>query len=277
MESVKAALRAHLDITPPKVSNPIPWNESRPTYEDENDEVWHTVRGTNSVHGQSECSTMCCCTLHPQMYRQGQWAIADKFMATIKPKLSPSQLEDAKVEAEALRLRAKLQGKSPSGSKQASSPAKLYTPKRSGVRGSPSTDTNGVSPVRTITLSPMKPIVSPAVTALQTLDAQDHEDHDDDDSSLHSGPPEEFVDEEEEEVDLNAQLRKAKDGIDYPTSGNIGALAQLYTVDERKRTDIFRPRRSLVWTVLYIIFGVGLPGVIAAALLVQMVCSSNTC
>ena len=86
-----------------------------------------------------------------------------------------------------------------------------------------------------------------------------------------AGASAEYISESEDEADLNAILRQVDLDSAAETAGNLGALSQLYSVDERKRTDIFRPRRSLLWTVGYILFGIGLPGLAAIGLLIQMV------
>ncbi len=50
------------------------------------------------------------------------------------------------------------------------------------------------------------------------------------------------------------------------------AWLQLWTQDERNRTDLFKPRRSLKWFVGYLVLGMGLPGALAIFLLLLKVC-----
>lgn len=122
------------------------------------------------------------------------------------------------------------------------------------------------SPKKRVKKSPIKsPVKSPTQMGTPRFDPI-HED----DSSEQSGEDHEYVSEEEEE-DLNAILKQVETDLAQPQEGNMGALKQLYTVDERKRTDMYRPRRSLYWTLLYVVFGLGLPAIAAIGMLLQLV------
>ena len=95
----------------------------------------------------------------------------------------------------------------------------------------------------------------------------------DDDSSYHSGEPGDYVSESDvEETDINEILRKRTEGNSMKLEGNVGALSQLYTVDERKRTDLYRPRRSVLWTLMYLALGIGGPVLACLAMLSKLVC-----
>ena len=58
---------------------------------------------------------------------------------------------------------------------------------------------------------------------------------------------------------------------DAPIDDTGGYLPQLFTSDERNRTDLYRPRRSIKWLVLYIALGMGLPGLLGIFLILQKV------
>jgi hypothetical protein len=51
VENVKAALRGYLDVPPPNFNQSIPWNESRPVYDDENNKVTASSRWFLSLFG----------------------------------------------------------------------------------------------------------------------------------------------------------------------------------------------------------------------------------
>lgn len=70
------------------------------------------------------------------------------------------------------------------------------------------------------------------------------------------------------EVDVNEVLRSGHHK-DAPIDDTGGYLPQLFTSDERNRTDLYRPRRSIKWLVLYIALGMGLPGLLGIFLILQ--------
>ncbi len=76
--------------------------------------------------------------------------------------------------------------------------------------------------------------------------------------------------EEDLEVNVNEVLRAGhhKDATPDETGGY---LPQLFTSDERNRTDLYRPRRSIKWLVLYVVLGMGLPGMLGIFLILQKV------
>lgn len=222
-------------------------------YDDENNKVGRRF------HAFACFSDAICFHGTKQMYNDGPYAMAIRFLEESPAKRRQPQ---APVKSAVTASPTTLALGSPNvTSKPQRSPiSRLLSPKPS-PRPSP-----------TVAAPPQSEHDSkPTPTRLQLNDI--HQDGDgDDDSSYHSGAAGEFLDEEEveeEAIDVNAMLRHSE-VLQQSLEGNVGALSQLYTVDERKRTDVYRPRRSLLWIVLYFTLGLALPSAVAIGIMMQL-------
>jgi hypothetical protein len=199
------------------------------------------------------------------MYNDGPYAMAIHFLEQSPAKRRQQQL-------------------TPANLKPTTSPSKSGIASPGMAKPSPSpSEKPRKSPISRLLSPKSTPRPSPSVALIESeskasplavphLLDDGHHDDGDDDSSYHSGDAGEYLDEaemEEEAIDVNALLRQPGDQ-QISLEGNLGALSQLYTVDERKRTDVYRPRRSLLWIVLYSVLGLGLPALVAIGILMQM-------
>ena len=98
-------------------------------------------------------------------------------------------------------------------------------------------------------------------------DGSSYEEYSDDAAYITESDPDPDVD---EEVDVNAVLRKGH-YRDQAADDTGGYLPQLFTADERKRTDIYRPRRSIPWSVMYVVLGIAGPAALGIFLLLLKV------
>jgi hypothetical protein len=202
----------------------------------------------------------CWCILHllfspNQLYKRGPFALAVNFYKSV-PERRRTQ--------DAIELR-----------QQRDSDARKQKQKQKKLTSSP---TRSVVAKTSKALSPTvrtseRPKADVQLKLLEEgAEGDDSDDRGDDEVGNDSG---EHVSESDieaglEELDVNEMLRSGhyKEGEKDDTAG---FLPQLFTADERNRTDLYKPRRSLPWSVFYLAAGVGGPGALAVFLLLWKV------
>ncbi len=217
-------------------------------------------------------ATRCASPLYTQEYRRGGEALAVKFYTTVPQRRRTADMIEERLIKD-LDHEEKVGVVSPTAAARGS----RRTRREPSSRAVPLTQSSVQQSTPLAQRSVASSSAPPVAHSLESDDAGSDYSDDSDYDSVGDG---EYVtdseDDEQLEVDLNAIMRQEPHKVVKPDDETPGYLPQLFTADERNRTDVYKPRRSVPWSIFYLAAGVAGPLALGFVLLLNYVRGTHT-